>query len=386
MPPDHEHINRLLQRYKDNTATNAEKEELTAWYRQKAYQDAVFPEYEAEVEASMRERLNRQIKPVERTYRTAWLAAASVLLVMAVGLGVFYFTRIPTAATVAGTTNADVQPGGNKAILTLADGSKIVLEDVPNGPIASDGNFEISKTGSGQLVYTIKSAGNATEATDKTHLLEIPRGGQYQVAVPDGTRIWLNTSSTLSLPLSFMTGERRKVELEGEAYFEVAHDPRRGFTVATELSMVNVLGTHFNVRAYADEHDTRTSLVEGKVVVGAGNQLATLQPGQEARVKSGFNLGEKVTVTAFDTEEAIAWKNGYFHFNDARLEDIMRSISRWYNVEVVFQDNALKDETFGAVTTRTTAISVLLHTMEQTGNAKFQLENRTITITAKQSP
>jgi len=390
MPLDQEYIDQLLQKYKDNTATEAEKEELTAWYREKAYHDAEFPEHEAEVGATMLTRLNHEIKSrklvpstvdpgpwTEDLLRTPWLAAASVLLVMGIAMGVVYYAIAPETNKITAVADSDVGPGGNKAILTLADGSQISLADVADGAIASQQNIQISKAGNGQLVYTLAKTDETARRSHDVNVIDIPKGGQYQVVLPDGSKVWLNASSSLRLPLNIASGGERRVELKGEAYFEVTHDPQRPFTVVSARQTVSVLGTHFNIKAYPDETDIKTSLLEGRVRVTAGTQRVVLAPGQQAQ------LTDHIAVTEVNTEDAIAWKNGYFHFDDERLEDIMRSVARWYDVKVVFEEESLKEETFGAVTTRFASISALLRVMEQTGNVKFQIENKTIRITAK---
>jgi ferric-dicitrate binding protein FerR (iron transport regulator) len=204
--------------------------------------------------------------------------------------------------------------------------------------------------------------------------------------LPDGSHVWLNAASSLRLPLDFAAGGERRVELKGEAYFEISHDPKRLFTVVSGNQTLQVLGTHFNVSAYTDEAGITTSLLQGKVRLLAGERRAILMPGHQAQFIPGAEgKPDKMTVTEVNTEDAVAWKNGYFHFDDERLEDVMRSVARWYDVEVVFEDERLKEEVFGAVTTRSASISMLLSVMEQTGNVKFQIENRTVKIRKKES-
>jgi ferric-dicitrate binding protein FerR (iron transport regulator) len=271
----------------------------------------------------------------------------------------------------------DVAPGGNKAILTLADGFRISLADVADGTVARQQNIQISKTGDGQLVYTLQKTDGGTRGSKDINMIEVPKGGQYQIVLPDGSKVWLNAASSMRLPLDFAAGGERRVELKGEAYFEITHDPHLPFTVVSGQQTVQVLGTHFNVKAYTDEADVRTSLLEGKVRVTADGNSVVLTPGQQAQ------FTDHMAVAEVNVDDAIAWKNGYFHFDDERLEDIMRSVARWYDVKVVFEEERLKDETFGAVTTRFASISTLLRIMEQTGNVRFKIENKTIKITTK---
>jgi transmembrane sensor len=375
---DQEYIYSLLQKYKDRTATEAEKEELATWYRQRAERDAVFPEDEQLVGESMRARLNYEINRPQREHRRVWLAAASILLILGVGVGLFYdYTHNRLGQHVIADAG-EITPGSHKAMLVLADGSKVSLTEAAAGKIAREQNIQITKSGEGQLIYTLTSNEGHTPVAGY-NTIETPKGGQYQVVLPDGSKIWLNAHSSLRLPLNFSNSSERRVELKGEAYFEVSHQPERPFIVMSGQQSVQVLGTHFNVKAYADEGDIKTSLLEGKVRVTAGAQRVTLAPGQQARL-----AGEQMTVAEVDTKEAVAWKDGYFRFDDERLEDIMRSVARWYDVDVVFENEALKEETFAAVTTRFAKISTLLQVMEQTGDVQFRIEGKTIHISSKQ--
>jgi transmembrane sensor len=375
---DQEYIYSLLQKYKNRTATEAEKEELATWYRQQAERDAVFPEDEQLVGESMRARLHDEITRPQREHRRFWLAAASILLIIGVGVGLFFdyaHNRLrPNVIADAG----EITPGSHRAMLILSDGTNISLTEVPEGNVASQQNIQITKSGDGQLTYTLMPNGNHTAPVEGYNTIETPKGGQYQVVLPDGSKIWLNAHSSLRLPLSLSTGRERRVELKGEAYFEVSHQPERPFIVMSGQQSVHVLGTHFNVKAYADEGDIKTSLLEGKVRVTAGSHQVTLAPGQQARLAD-----EHITVAEVDTNEAVAWKEGYFRFDDERLEDIMRSVARWYDVDVVFENEALKEETFAAVTTRFAKISTLLKIMEQTGDVQFRVEGKTIHISSK---
>lgn len=382
-----ERIYILIQKYRDNTASEAEKEELLNWYRQKAYQDAEFPESEDAVGDFMLSRLNNEIKPAPRSISyTKWLAAASILLV----LGASWLFISKFSGGVNRTNNAlvqnDIPPGRNKAILTLADGSKIALTDTGNGKIASQNGIQITKSAKGQLIYTIKASGDPNAASGATqqiafNTIETPKGGEFQVILPDGSKVWLNAFSSLKFPVNFSLAKERRVELKGEAYFEVVHNEALPFRVITGKQVVEDLGTRFDVNAYDDEASTKTSLLQGKVRVTAGGKTTLLIPGQQATVANGIKVSE------INTGEVIAWKNGYFNFDDEKLENIMRSVARWYNVDVVFEDESLKSETFGAITTRFANISTLLKIMEQTGDARFSIDGSTIKIKKKnQSP
>jgi transmembrane sensor len=384
---DQERINILIKKYRDNTASAAEREELLQWYRENAYQDAEFPESEEATGEAMLARLNSETRPVKtKVHYFKWVAAASVILILGIG-GLFIAKMTRDKAGIGGRqmVNNQIQPGGNKAILTLANGKKISLTDAGNGQIANQNGIKVTKAANGQLVYTIidrlanlpaATAGKQVDATD-FNTIETPKGGQYQVVLPDGSKVWLNAYTSIKFPVSFNNQKERRVELSGEAYFEVAHNKELPFRVVTTRQTVEVLGTHFNVNAYADDASTKTTLLQGLVRITAASRSAIINPGQQARLTNTLDVSE------VNTGEAIAWKNGYFNFDDEKLENIMRSVSRWYNVDVVFQDQSLRNETFGAVTTRFASITTLLKMMEQTGDARFSIQGSTITVSKK---
>jgi ferric-dicitrate binding protein FerR (iron transport regulator) len=380
---DQERIYILIKKYRDNTATAAEREELLNWYRENAYQDAEFPESEEMNGEAMLARLNRETKPAKTKPIFRWVAAASAVLILGVA-GLFIARMLTTDREnfPRRVALSNIHPGGNKAILTLANGKKISLTDAGNGQIANQNGIKVTKAANGQLVYTITGRENLPGALSSTDLdafniIETPKGGQYQVILPDGSKVWLNAYTSLKFPVSFNNQKERRVELSGEAYFEVAHNKDLPFRVVTARQTVEVLGTHFDVNAYADDAVTKTTLLQGLVRITAASRSAILNPGQQARLTGTLDVSE------VNTAEAIAWKNGYFNFDDEKLENIMRSVSRWYNVDVVFEDQSLKKETFGAVTTRFANITTLLKMMEQTGDARFSIQGTTITVSRK---
>ncbi|MDN5287883.1 MAG: hypothetical protein JWR38_4157 [Mucilaginibacter sp.] len=380
-----ERIYTLIQKYSDKTATAAEKEELLKWYREKAYHDAEFPGSEDTVGDMMLDRLQREIKPgVKGGAYSKWLLAASILLVA--GITYWLFTKTfesfnKPPASIAQVEN--IHPGSNKATLILADGSRLSLTDAGNGRIAKQSGVQIAKTANGQLVYTIKEPTGTTPISSAGgsvvlyNTIETPQGGQYQVILPDGSKVWLNAFSSLKFPVSFLSQKERRVELSGEAYFEVEHRKDLPFRVVTNKQVVEVLGTHFDINAYPDETLTRTVLLQGAVKLTAGNNTAVLKPGQQA------DLQRDIKVTYVNAEDAVAWKNGYFKFDDEKLEAIMGSVARWYDVKVIFLDENLKNEKFGVVTTRFASITSLLRMIEQTGDARFSMQGSTITVSRK---
>lgn len=272
----------------------------------------------------------------------------------------------------------DVPPGGNKALLTLADGRTIVLDSAANGFLAQQGNTHIIKLNDGRIIY---NSATAHKGSTLYNTISTPKGGQYEVVLPDNTRVWLNSVSSLKFPTVF-TGINRRVELTGEGYFEVYHDVSHPFTVMVNKMEVNVLGTKFNVMGYADEEYVKTTLVQGRVRVnsGPGNGMI-IWPGQQAR----FNLN-KDDVARFeiirnpDLEEVLSWKNGEFRFNEMGIKTIMRQIERWYNVEVEYKGE-LPDVHLSGVIPKKEYVSQLLGSLETAGKVHFVIEGRKIIVT-----
>ncbi|MNQ92505.1 fec operon regulator FecR [compost metagenome] len=260
----------------------------------------------------------------------------------------------------------------NRATLTLDNGKTIALDSVADGKIALETGVEITKTEEGKIVYS--QNGKQLQARAAINTMTTPSGGQFQITLPDGTMVWLNAASSIKYPAVFSSNERR-VELTGEAYFEVAHNPSKPFIVSSAGQDVSVLGTHFNINAYDNEELIKTTLLEGSVKVtkaGAGSRL--LKPGQQASLKGGI-----FKVNQVDVNKAIAWKQGYFMFDNEDIKIAMRQISRWYNVEVVYQGD-LSDLDFTGTMPRTYSLKQLLRVLELTGNFKFKIEGRRITV------
>lgn len=314
-----------------------------------------------------------------------WSIPAAAVILCACAITFYFFRaekvseRIPEVYTAA----PDIGPGGNKAILTLADGSKISLTDAGKGTLAREQGVSVTKSADGQITYNIEQAGNAADnAQDAFNTIATPRGGQYNVVLPDGTRIWLNAASSITYPVKFGK-EQRRVVLHGEAYFEVARQQGEGrsgripFIVATADQEVEVLGTHFNINGYTDEPMVKTTLLEGKVRVSqksGGN--AILAPGQQSRTSRDRN---NVQVVNADLKAEMAWKSNQFFFEDEPIESIMRQIARWYDVEVIYKDD-LKNKTVWGSMTRFSNISKVLNIIEQTGNVHFKIEGRQVMV------
>ncbi|ATP57191.1 anti-sigma factor [Pedobacter ginsengisoli] len=368
----------LLKKYVAGNCTEEEKGLLETWYLQYEIKD--LPQIAEEDKEEQLDEVFRSL-PIHRSpirVVSLWpriAAAAMVLIILGSGL-YFYRHKLPKEELVRHEHVNDIKPGGNKAILTLADGRNITLDDAANGSIAKQAGVTISKTKDGQLVYeVIASANDDVDAPYSLNTITTPKGGQYQISLPDGSKVWLNAASSLSYPLRFNKKER-KVELTGEAYFEVAHNTALPFKVKTANQQVEVLGTHFNVNAYQDEKSAKTTLLEGSVKISQiqSNVSKLLKPGQQAIVTNA------ISVIDVDTEEAIAWKDNLLMFNEDNLDHIMRMIARWYNVEIVFNDDSLKTELYSGSVSKFANVSHVLKKLEQLGGVRFTIDDRTIKI------
>ena len=301
-------------------------------------------------------------------------AAAAILIFLSIGGYFFVKHKNPVQTNVI--VKNDARPGTNKATLTLADGKKLILGDAVSGQLANQAGVVINKAANGELIYTIRSVHSKAQLAKQFNELETARGEQYQVVLPDGSHVWLNAASSLKYPVAFSGGER-VVELTGEAYFEVAHNKAMPFKVKTLRQQVEVLGTHFNVNAYNDEKITATTLLEGsvKVTSAADHRNTIIKPGQQSVTGGG-----EIRVREVDTDEAMAWKNGYFLFNNENLGSIMRKISRWYNVDVLYQNDAAQSMVFSGTVSKYKNVSQVIRILELTNAVHFRIDNNRVIV------
>lgn len=316
---------------------------------------------------------------------TQWLqVAAAVFIVFSLGVGFYVYrhaTKPDPQAHTAGIVAADQMPAGEKATLTLANGSEITLNNSLNGRLADQKGVVINKTKDGELVYTSlpKSNDKTTSEPAEWNKISTPRGGRYNLVLQDGTKVYLNSGSSLEFPTDF-TERERKVTLKGEAYFEVAKKSGKPFRVnVDDKQQVEVLGTHFNISAYSDENIIKTTLLEGSVKVVAKNDQAMLKPGQMS-VNDLESLS--FVVKQVDVKDAIDWKNGIFVFNRENISSIMRKISRWYDVDIEFKGNT-DNVSFLGNYSRKKSLKTLLKTMELSGKVTFKIEGRRVTVIKK---
>jgi transmembrane sensor len=368
----------LAEKVSDGSANSRELELYNRYFN--AYQQAspawnlVSESEKEEIKDILSGRIHQHIHPTASPKQVRlwprWVAAAAILFIVAVGV-YFYQQQSILKKDTSIAQQQDFTPGGNKAFLTLSNGKRIDLNASKNTTLAENGGISISKTADGQLIYEIKEE---TGDVIGNNTIETPKGGQYQIKLPDGTMVWLNASSSMTYPVRF-TGAERLVEITGEAYFEVAHNAQKPFIVKSRQQRIEVLGTHFNVMAYGDEIETKTTLLEGSVKVMSPKKQLLLKPGQQSSVSvNGASLEEDV-----DIDGVVAWKNGKILLNDMSIQHIMRSLSRWYNFEVEYQGNAITT-TFGGSFSRTKNLSTILRSLESTGDVHFKIEGRRIIV------
>ena len=324
--------------------------------------------------------------PAKHHRRSLWSVllpiAAAVLIFLSVGLFVLdNYQKNDQKGMLGKLEKKDIEPGGNKAVLTLANGAKIVLDGHQSGVLASEGGTRISKTADGKVLYDVSNSadGNVTD-TDQNHIntLSTPRGGQYMVILPDRSKVWLNAESSISFP-SVFSGTERLVSLSGEAYFEVYKDKEHPFKVKAGTAEVSVLGTHFNIMAYPEEPESEISLAEGSVRVDLGKDSRMLVPGQQASYKRN---SAQMVLKSVDMEEVLDWKNGFFMFDNTPIDQVIRQIQRWYNVQVVYEGSKPVVSITGIIS-RSNKISKILALIEETGGVDFEIGDKQITVKAR---
>lgn len=402
-------IAELLHKHLQNNLTPAEEQELMQYVKSEEF-DEVFKQKITEYwqtgeserslpadrqlavldkilfsEQTTTQLLQKTTIPRSKRFRKG-VAAAALLLLLA-GAAFFYLQKQtvkapPTAMASKGTK--DIQPGKTGAILTLADGSTIVLDSAKQGALAKQSGTSVVKTAAGALTYDVTDHPGTANITWNT--ITTPRGAQYEVVLPDGTHVWLNAATTLKYPVAFPEGTDRKVILSGEAYFEVNSDAQAPFKVAVHTQHnndgeVTVLGTRFNIMAYDDEAAVRTTLLEGAVMVSRSGNSKKLTPGQQAIFP--LETSGSILVENTDTEIAIAWKKGFFRFDQRQLPAIMRQISRWYDVDIAYEGK-VPDIVFGGGIDKNLPLSRILSALEKYG-IRFETNGRKINVLSSPS-
>ncbi|MET0464274.1 MAG: FecR domain-containing protein [Chitinophagaceae bacterium] len=384
-----ERIRLLASKFLDGSATEAEKEELHAWYDEWKDDEMILPVEGQSNEDAVKHRIlsgilqrvkDKDPTPVValRTSRKKWWGVAAVFLLLIGGAGTYLAMRSTGSPTPVLSDNGfyknDVAPGTNTATLQLADGRIVDLADSIQ-PGFQQGDASVQKENNGTLIYNAGGADQHNSGSVAYNTISTPNGGEFNVVLADGSRVWLNAASSLRFPTAF-NGNERNVVLTGEAYFEIAKDARKPFTVTANGTTTRVLGTHFNIKAYNDEQDVITTLVEGSVRIESDHQQKNLVPGQQALIR---NDAKSIVVSTADVDDAIAWKNGYFTFRNENIKDIMRRISRWYDISVTYEAG-VDANAFGGTFSRSKSLKQLLKSLEMTNTIHFKIDGKNVTV------
>ena len=385
----HTRLTILFDRFLSKSCTEAERQDLAELILDKEHEETVtellekawlmtngemdMPEDKAAAIFNSILESDKKVIPVQKSkvLRINWrrvAVAASVILMLGISSYFILFNRNKQNEIVKTELPANVEaPKGTKAMITLADGRTVALDSLTNGTLAVQGNVNVIKTADGQIVY------NGSASAVEYNTLFNPRGSQVQsLTLSDGTKVWLNSESSIKYPTAF-AGNERRVEITGEAYFEVVHDATKAFYVIKDDVTVQVLGTHFNVNAYSDENSIKVTLLEGAVKVSKDAAIGLLKPGQQAQVRSDIKI-----VNAVDLNAVMAWKNGYFIFNNTDVKVLMQQIARWYDVEVEYESR-VPTLRFGGEVPRNTNLSEVMEILKTSG-VRFTIEGRKVTI------
>lgn len=382
----------LASAWKNKTISPAEEREFFDWLN--SPEEIVvniptsFVNSETELKHEMYAHIDQTLwanKQVRKRKLWPGLSIAAALLLVA-GTSLLFFPATQKLFNSTTHLDSNIAPGRNTATLTLSNGKKIKLSDVPVGQLSDESGIAISKTKDGKLVYSIMAGNNKANTQNQFNTLSTAIGETYQVHLPDGTKVWLNAASSLKYPADFGSGSERKVQLSGEAYFEVAKLERKTkgsvstripFVVTTDKQEVEVLGTHFNISSYGEEPAIKTTLLEGAVRVSLLNSPAenvTLMPNQQAVLASG-----RLSTYTVDAAESVAWKNGKFTFDREEISSIMRKVARWYNIEVVYEDNMDGVKLTGSIS-RFEDLGKLLEILENTQQVNFKIDGKRIIV------
>lgn len=409
-----ERYQELALKWLNNTITPEEKEAFAQWYNFAQDKNIILPENYVSNEKELEARIFSEIKnaisaesipSTHKKYRWYYAASAAAIIAVVFSITIHFTSEIKeTEKFVAKEiinkplvqtpkkdipvtsieksellTENDIEPGDDKAILTLGDGTKIILDDAQNGVLANQGGNSILKAAEGELIYSFSVESNLQLPEDNSdniifNTIETPKGGKFQVRLPDGSKVWLNAASSLRFPTKF-AGSKRQVELHGEAYFEVAHDESKIFEVNTRNQMVQVFGTHFNINAYEDEPSVNTTLLEGSVRISdiRTNISQMLRPGEQSKLTERIEV-----INVKNTAEAVAWKEGYFQFHEADIKTVMRQIERWYDVSIIYEGD-MPNYRFGGEIERSLSLIQVLKVLEKT-KVHFRLEGREVIV------
>jgi transmembrane sensor len=376
-----EEIQLLIGKYLSGVATQEEIAVVEQWYENLKGKEAEGDEQHfLGIKDEIRQQLFTHIQTPKVKPMYSYLKWAAAVLVIGLTVTFYTYNRMNTDAPSESAKNAinDAPPGGDRATLTLADGSKVLLDNQKQGQLANQGAVQVSKTEEGMVTYSANLESLPKQIT--YNILSTPRGGKYKIELSDGTKVWLNAATTFKYPTTF-AGKNRKVELSGEAYFEVAKNVNMPFIVVSANGgeqTLEVLGTHFNVNAYADESKISTTLLEGSVKIATGQKSIILKPGQQSAINNTAKNQEIKIIDDANVEEATAWKNDFFQFENADIQTILKQISRWYDVDIVYE-NTPPDGHYKGKVSRSLSAANALKILNYSG-MNFRIEGKKIIV------
>lgn len=369
-------LKRIIEKYLDGKASEEEKAFLEKYYNffepQENILDGLSKQNIADLEHKMQHTILSKLKreadrpKLTRLFPYKYVAAA-VLLIVGI-YGIYYVQRHQAFTDQVVQVNHLADSSDKVVMLTLSDGRRVKLQELQSGTVAEESGTRIEKKADGSIVYTVNERTFSDKDEHKFNTIHTPNGQLSQINLPDGTKVWLNAESSLKYPIAFR-GTQRVVELDGEAYFEVTKNKEKPFIVKAKETEVKVLGTKFNVNAYANDAFTKTTLTEGLVLINKEKLSKLLKPGQQA-----ITLKDQpsITISDVDIEEAMAWKSGYFMFNNLDIRTVMNMISRWYDIDVEYKGKS-ENEVFIGTVSRFESIEKLLQTIELTGSVHFKI-------------
>jgi transmembrane sensor len=383
-----EYLHVLFLKYSSGEATAEEAEEFLRLVSQEISDREMIRRMEALIDETIPEkeldhqRWSKVFRKIEQqtiassrrslSWRKISIAASVAVVFVSAGLLIYNNNQQRHLST--NVPNTEITPGQNKATLTLANGKKIKLTDEVNGKLAEESGVIITKTASGELVYELKARSSGKDANN-INTLSTSNGETYHVRLPDQSDVWLNAGSSLSYNVSLIQGGERKVKLTGEGYFEVTKDKTHPFIVVSDRQQIRVLGTHFNVNAYADEPVVKTALLEGSVQISSSDgQLIKMKPGQQVSL-----TGTTFSIADVDTDDAVAWTKGQLQFNDKTVPEIMRQIAKWYDVQVIFDGDIPEGEWSGSIS-RNRPLGQVLRMLEKSNGVKFRVEGKKLYV------
>jgi transmembrane sensor len=332
--------------------------------------------------AEFREQINPEVSsknPKDESRRqpiSLWLrvSAVAAAIFIVVGIGLVFQKESHQNQQSVNIFRNDIPAGKNSATLTLDNGKKVVLSEASSGQFATEAGIVISKSADGQVIYN--EDGQNPDAASKMHMLSTVNGESYRLQLPDHSEVWLNASSSIRFPASFAGLKDRRVELKGEAYFEIAKDRKHPFIVKTDQQEVQVLGTHFNINSYQDKQQTSTTLLEGSLrITNRHKKEQLIKPGETSLV----NNGTEILISPADLKSAMAWKNGYFRFNGEQIDEVMLKLSRWYAIDIAYQGTISKEKFSGKIS-RYKNISEVLNMLSYSNAVRFKVEGRRVTV------